>query len=394
MDLVSIWGFQPRSDALKRGVFNFAAAVSMALLAVTLALWARSYWHYDFAEYSELGRLSVAAHSGVGVILLELQRTQVESSWIERWLGDAEEENGWSFGTTRVQTLRRPFWIDDSTFWGQLGLQLWHESRGAQYAWLRLSSPHWLVCLLAAVLPVVRFRRVIRSARRSSQGLCPACGYDIRATPERCPECGSPVSAGASVPAAPAVRVRLIWWSAAALILVVLGAQALENHLAIDRFAEWRAQVQRARDEELRTHRKVSAYFSQRMKKRMATRADAEALAAQGKWASAMPARSDPLYEDPDNGALVRLHMLGNVWAAHEVLPRSIPQPAMPIAASLWVLVTIAYAAAWVCLWIFPVQSVSRRQFTIHLLLALTTIAAVCAAASWLMEFHASADLV
>ena len=44
-----------------------------------------------------------------------------------------------------------------------------------------------IVYTAAAVL-LFRYRRRLLGARR---GLCANCGYDLRATPHRCPECGA-----------------------------------------------------------------------------------------------------------------------------------------------------------------------------------------------------------
>jgi hypothetical protein len=48
-----------------------------------------------------------------------------------------------------------------------------------------------LIFLAAAVLPVIWTRRFVHRRRASRIGLCPRCGYDLRATPDRCPECGT-----------------------------------------------------------------------------------------------------------------------------------------------------------------------------------------------------------
>ncbi len=58
--------------------------------------------------------------------------------------------------------------------------------------------PHWFLALLFAILPGLRLRSILRTRRRHRAGLCPHCGYDLRATPDRCPECGH-VPTGAAV---------------------------------------------------------------------------------------------------------------------------------------------------------------------------------------------------
>jgi hypothetical protein len=62
-------------------------------------------------------------------------------------------------------------------------------------SWLAgLRVPNWFLLVALALLPA-RWAALRRGRWRreelAARGLCPGCGYDLRASPERCPECGS-----------------------------------------------------------------------------------------------------------------------------------------------------------------------------------------------------------
>ncbi len=128
--------------------------------------------------------LSVGAW-GVSYFLIYYQGTQNEMElvlgvfeWLHRPLNS--QISGW-----HVEGLVPPKYLEIKYVFPRFR---WVGS-GSSLMW-RATIPLWIPTLFFAIMSWVMHAPVHRRRKRKKLGLCLKCGYDLRASKGRCPECG------------------------------------------------------------------------------------------------------------------------------------------------------------------------------------------------------------
>jgi hypothetical protein len=167
---------------MKRRRFNIAAALSALVFIATIVLWIRSYWRADYLAYcgetKEVGIIST-----VGRMVFYREKAIPPF----RWQPPYGFEHSANLAPQNVDAYL-PFISPSHQHWGGFGAI---EGDTAKYRARANYLPYWSIVLIAAVRPAMW----LRQARRSETLHCGKCGYDLRATPQRCPECGTPAAA-------------------------------------------------------------------------------------------------------------------------------------------------------------------------------------------------------
>jgi hypothetical protein len=177
---------------LRRTLIDTAAWVSLALLAATLFLWVRGFWLDEHLRaYPDTAH---RLHTVVlwtyrnGFCLADMQAESTpenvagyaqERSHTPRWTSRPGGGAGWERGFSPVNVR-----------WKVAGFAWLRSPSGNPWRpWRSFAFPAWFPALAFGVLPTLA---VVRRLRRRCHpaGCCQHCGYDLRATPDRCPECG------------------------------------------------------------------------------------------------------------------------------------------------------------------------------------------------------------
>jgi hypothetical protein len=176
---------------VKRRVFTIIAAVSLLLCIAEAVWWIQSYWYYDSVIRKSLDRDVYSIGSSAGEVYLK-------HSPNNNGIAPEGRISFWRHKPAVIFQVQPPaisspdHVVKRDIQWLHGGFGYFSQAVYTQYDRLIYGStvvvfPHWLVFLLLNVLPVWWFL----SRRKSSPDHCQTCGYDLRATPERCPECGT-----------------------------------------------------------------------------------------------------------------------------------------------------------------------------------------------------------
>lgn len=179
---------------MRRLAFACAATAALLLSALVVSLWVRSYWFEDMSFHATTsGSWYIESWRGRLTWHDSNQREGSTEWWFSQPLSGRKTDNPaflrtWPnrLGFLYQVTARRPGAreVRDSNLGGVRLSPVLHD----RY----VRAPHWSVAGLLAVASGVCLRLLPRSGRvaRLRRGQCPGCGYDLRGTPGRCPECG------------------------------------------------------------------------------------------------------------------------------------------------------------------------------------------------------------
>jgi len=182
--------------------WNRLAVVSAILCIAIISLALRSFWRFDLVNL-ETCRSSNALWTGDGYELASLHGVLWFRHYHADFLpGKLPPENlrnriQGPFLRMRRTTVMRPDPPSEGPFVG-IGAGLTHSASGGAlgpFTATQYITPHWLAATIFAIIPTFAVTRLIRSKRRmrkrAAKDLCLSCGYDLRASPDRCPECGT-----------------------------------------------------------------------------------------------------------------------------------------------------------------------------------------------------------
>jgi hypothetical protein len=179
---------------------HLATLLSLVLCLATLAMWVRSRWVGDsYYVQAADGIVGFESASGFLCVFREWQldpaspgfpgyhRTAFSDVTLLDEMGgkdDPRRIRDWRLAGLRFYLSRGGSWevFDGGYGWG-----------GGYRPICGVLLPYWCPTVLFVLAPA-RWMWKWRRRRRFSMGFCAACGYDLRASPERCPECGAVLS--------------------------------------------------------------------------------------------------------------------------------------------------------------------------------------------------------
>jgi hypothetical protein len=178
---------------LRRILFNMATVLALVLTIAVVVLWVRSdlvsdsiYRSRWWSEGAERNESAWSLFDGRGGLGIGHRRQQFAPSPVHL------PESFWKKARP-VRIAGTPF--QPASFFQRLGFRYIDVPNSPSPApnnyYREWNAPFWCLLLLFAPLPVVRIGAAMRRGRGRRRGLCAVCGYDLRATPERCPECGA-----------------------------------------------------------------------------------------------------------------------------------------------------------------------------------------------------------